>query len=48
LAYGNRATYVDVMQDRNKLQEMLRHSGGARDVPVLVEDGKVTVGYGGT
>jgi len=27
---------------------MLEHSKGARRVPVIVEDGKVTVGYGGT
>jgi len=27
---------------------MLRYSGGARKVPVIVESGKVRVGYGGT
>ncbi len=31
-----------------QLTEMLEHSKGARRVPVIVEDGKVTVGYGGT
>jgi hypothetical protein len=30
------------------LGEMLRHTKGARKVPVMVEDGRVTVGYGGT
>ena len=30
------------------LDEMLRHTKGARKVPVMVEDGRVTVGYGGT
>ena len=30
------------------LDEMLRHTNGARKVPVMVEDGRVTVGYGGT
>jgi glutaredoxin 3 len=30
------------------LEEMLRHTKGARRVPVMVEDGRVTVGYGGT
>lgn len=30
------------------LDEMLRHTSGARKVPVMVEDGRVTVGYGGT
>jgi len=27
---------------------MLGHTSGARRVPVIVEDGTVTVGYGGT
>jgi hypothetical protein len=30
------------------LDEMLRHTKGARKVPVMVEDGTVTVGFGGT
>jgi glutaredoxin len=30
------------------LDEMLVHSKGARKVPVIVEDGRVTIGYGGT
>ena len=30
------------------MAEMLTHSGGARRVPVIVEQGKATVGYGGT
>jgi hypothetical protein len=31
------------------LPEMLEHSGGRRAVPVIVaDDGKVTIGYGGT
>jgi glutaredoxin 3 len=30
------------------LQEMLRLVNGKRQVPVLVEDGRVTVGFGGT
>ena len=30
------------------MEEMLKHSGGQRQVPVIVEDGVVTVGYGGT
>jgi glutaredoxin 3 len=31
-----------------QLAEMLRHSKGKREVPVIVEDGRVTIGYGGT
>jgi glutaredoxin 3 len=30
------------------LQEMLALTPGRRDVPVVVEDGKVTIGFGGT
>jgi len=30
------------------LDEMLVHSKGARQVPVIVEDGRVTIGFGGT
>jgi glutaredoxin 3 len=37
-----------VSRDRKKLDEMLRHSKGSRQVPVIVEDGKVTVGFGGS
>jgi len=37
-----------VKQDSKKLEEMLQHSKGVRKVPVIVEDGKVTIGYGGS
>jgi hypothetical protein len=30
------------------LDEMLVHSKGVRKVPVIVEDGRVTIGFGGT
>ena len=30
------------------LQRMLGFSKGRRDVPVIVEDDKVTIGYGGS
>jgi hypothetical protein len=30
------------------LAEMLVHSKGARRVPVILESGRVTIGYGGT
>jgi glutaredoxin 3 len=39
---------VNVRADTSKIKEMLEHSGGRRAVPVIVEDGKVTIGYGGT
>jgi glutaredoxin 3 len=37
-----------VKQDAAAMAEMLKHSGGQRKVPVIVEDGRATVGYGGT
>jgi glutaredoxin len=30
------------------MEEMLKHSQGQRKVPVIVADGEVTVGFGGT
>jgi hypothetical protein len=30
------------------LAEMLRHSQGRRSVPVIVEGGRITIGFGGT
>jgi glutaredoxin len=30
------------------LEEMLTFSKGVRNVPVIVEDGKVSIGYGGS
>jgi len=30
------------------MQEMLKVSGGARRVPVIVEGKKIAIGYGGT
>jgi hypothetical protein len=38
---------VDVKSDNKALDRMVRLSGGRR-VPVIVEGGKVTVGFGGT
>jgi len=39
--------YVNVKADKKELERMIRLSGG-REVPVIVEGGKVTVGFGGT
>lgn len=47
MAYGDSAEYYDVKSDSSKFDEMLKYSGGARKVPVIVEGNKVTVGYGG-
>jgi glutaredoxin len=40
--------YYDVYDDPDKLQEMIKYSKGARQVPVIVAGGKVTIGHGGT
>lgn len=40
--------YINVKKDAAGLQEMLRVSGGRRQVPVIVEGGRVTIGFGGT
>jgi hypothetical protein len=37
-----------VKQNAADLQRMLSFSKGGRDVPVIVEDDKVTIGYGGS
>jgi glutaredoxin len=37
-----------VESDKKKLEEMLKYSGGRREVPVIVEGGKTKIGYGGT
>jgi glutaredoxin 3 len=40
--------YIDVKKQPGTLAEMLKWSKGRRDVPVIVEDGKVTIGFGGS
>ena len=47
-SYGDRAVYFNVESDSKKLEEMLKHSRGKRQVPVIVEGDKVTIGFGGT
>jgi len=39
---------VNVKKDRAGLERMLALTNGGRSVPVIVEDGRVTVGFGGT
>ena len=40
--------YVDVKKNAAALEQMLALSGGRRAVPVIVDEGTVTVGFGGT
>lgn len=49
--YGRRNVqleYVDVKMSREGLDRMLSLNGGTRQVPTIVEEGKVIVGFGGT
>ena len=39
---------MNVLADPEKLKEMLKHSLGKRSVPVIVDGGQVTVGFGGS
>jgi glutaredoxin len=40
--------YLNVKKDKAALARMLEFSEGERSVPVVVENGKVTIGFGGT
>ena len=40
--------YINVLQDDDGLERMLQHSKGRRQIPVIVEAGKVTIGFGGS
>lgn len=40
--------YFDVKADARALEKMLEKSGGRREVPVIVEDDEVKIGFGGT
>ena len=48
LARGVPFRYINVKKDPAELQRMLEVSNGQRRVPVIVEHGKVTIGFGGT
>jgi len=39
---------VNVKKDKGGLERMLAVSKGRRDVPVIVDGEKVTIGYGGS
>jgi len=36
------------LEDDEGLARMLKYSNGRRQVPVIVESGKVTIGFGGS
>jgi glutaredoxin len=37
-----------VIEDDQALADMLQHAKGRRQVPVIIENGKVTIGFGGS
>jgi glutaredoxin len=39
--------YVNVISESGKLESMLKHSKGKREVPVIVEGDRVTIGFDG-
>jgi glutaredoxin len=45
---GFEVEYIDIFSDPAKLDEMLELTQGRRQQPVIVEDGTVTIGFGGT
>jgi len=47
-ARGLTVDYRNVKQSAADLQQMLEFTRGQRRVPVIVEDGRVTIGFGGT
>jgi len=45
---GYQVQYINVKQDTSGMEQMLKYSKGRKDVPVIVEGPKVTIGFGGT
>jgi len=45
---GARVVYKNVQRDRSAMAEMLTLCKGRRDVPVILDGDKVTIGYGGS
>ncbi|MBU2620891.1 MAG: hypothetical protein KKD92_01055 [Proteobacteria bacterium] len=44
---GKDFDYVSVISDNRKLDSMLKYSNGVRKIPIIVEEGKVTIGFDG-
>jgi glutaredoxin 3 len=45
---GYAVQYFNAKAEPERLKELLAYSNGQRKVPVIVEDGQVTIGFGGT
>jgi glutaredoxin 3 len=48
LSLATPVTYHNVKKNPAELERMLVLSRGKREVPVILENGKVTIGFGGT
>ena len=44
---GKEVEYFDVLSNSEKLNTMLKYSDGTRKVPVIVDQGKVAIGFNG-
>jgi glutaredoxin len=40
--------YYDVKKNKDAFEKMLKLTGGAHMVPVIVNSGSITIGFGGT
>lgn len=40
--------FFEVEKDNKMMDQMLKFSNGKRQIPVIVQDDQVTIGYGGT
>lgn len=40
--------YVNVLEDEAGLERMIKLTNGRRKIPVIVDGGNVTIGFGGT
>ena len=47
LKTGKDFDYISVISDSGKLDSMLKYSNGVRKIPIIVEKGKVTIGFDG-
>ena len=44
---GADVEYVDVLSDSEKLNTMLKYSNGSRKVPIIVDQGNISIGFNG-
>ena len=40
--------YINVLEDQEGLARMLKYTNGRRQIPVIVDAGKITIGFGGS